>query len=66
MRTFQQVSAYLRRQAPAIFEFLDETSVAFEWIIIAVFIVVVLLYLLYSILTPPLHVPGANLDAGRP
>jgi len=58
MWTIQQVTAYLRRRAPAIFEFLDETSVAFEWIVIAAFVGVVFLYLLYSVVTPPLHPPG--------
>jgi hypothetical protein len=62
MWTFQRVTACIRERAPAIFEFLDETSVAFEWIIIAAFIGVAFLYLFYSVLTPPLHVPGVRLS----
>ncbi len=57
--TTERVTAYIRRRAPAIFEFLDETSVAFEWFIIVAIVGAVLLYLLYSVVTPPLHPPGA-------
>lgn len=58
MSAIQFTATQIRRHAPAIFEFLDECSVAFEWIIVAGFSGVLLLSLIYSVLPPPLHPLG--------
>ncbi len=61
MWTIPQWAAFFKQRTPAMFEFLDECSEAFGWLIVAVSIGVVVLSLLYSVAPPPLHVPGAVL-----
>ncbi|WP_036255400.1 hypothetical protein [Methylocapsa acidiphila] len=62
MQTLPQAKDSSEQYVPPIFEFLDECTEAFGWLIIAVSIGVVLLTALYSVAPPPLHVPGALLS----
>lgn len=60
MWSIAQARAYFRRRESSVFEFLDEFLGAFEWSIIAGVSGLFFLYLLYSLVPPPLHVLGAG------